>query len=122
MAITQLLVETLFLVLVAAILPRLPVFSPGRKIRFRSRDAALGALLGLLVTLTILVVLQTPFDSPASNFFKEASVPQAHGRNIVNVILVDFRALDTFGEIIVVFTAAIAAVTLLGHRLRRGKQ
>ncbi|WKD50451.1 hydrogen gas-evolving membrane-bound hydrogenase subunit E [Microbulbifer spongiae] len=121
-AITQLLVETLFLVLVAAILPRLPVFSPGRKILFRPRDAALGGLLGLLVTLSILVVLQTPFDSPTSTFFKEAAVPQAHGRNIVNVILVDFRALDTFGEIIVVFTAAIAAVTLLGHRLRRGKQ
>ncbi|MFA0811662.1 hydrogen gas-evolving membrane-bound hydrogenase subunit E [Microbulbifer epialgicus] len=121
-AITQLLVETLYLVLIAAILPRLPVFSPGRKIRFRPRDAVLGCVLGLLVTLTILAVLQTPFVSPTSEFFEEASVPEGHGRNIVNVILVDFRALDTFGEIIVVFTAAVAAVTLLGHQLRRGAQ
>ncbi|GAA5443397.1 Na(+)/H(+) antiporter subunit A [Microbulbifer sp. NBRC 101763] len=121
-AITQLLVETLYLVLVAAILPRLPVFSPGRKIRFRPRDALLGGMVGLLVTLSILAVLQTPFDSPTSDFFEQAAVPEAHGRNIVNVILVDFRALDTFGEIIVVFTAAVAAVTLLGHQLRRGPQ
>ncbi|WP_299579597.1 hydrogen gas-evolving membrane-bound hydrogenase subunit E [uncultured Microbulbifer sp.] len=121
-AITQLLVETLYLVLVAAILPRLPVFNPGRKVLFRPRDATLGAVLGLLITLSLLAVLQTPLVSPTSEFFVEAAVPEGHGRNIVNVILVDFRALDTFGEIIVVFTAAIAAVTLLGHQLRRGKQ
>ncbi|WP_444903140.1 hydrogen gas-evolving membrane-bound hydrogenase subunit E [Microbulbifer sp. CnH-101-E] len=121
-AITQLLVETLYLVLVAAILPRLPVFNPGRKVLFRPRDATLGAVLGLLVTFSLLAVLQTPLESPTTEFFEKASVPEAHGRNIVNVILVDFRALDTFGEIIVVFTAAVAAVTLLGHQLRRGKQ
>ncbi|MCO1335431.1 DUF4040 domain-containing protein [Microbulbifer sp. OS29] len=121
-AITQILVETLYLVLIAAILPRLPVFSRSKKVRFRPRDAVLGGIVGLLITVSILVVLQTPFESPVSEFYKEAAVPEAHGRNIVNVILVDFRALDTFGEIIVVFTAAIAAVTLLGHQLRRGKQ
>ncbi|WP_445361127.1 hydrogen gas-evolving membrane-bound hydrogenase subunit E [Microbulbifer sp. EKSA005] len=121
-AITQILVETLYLVLIAAILPRLPVFTPGKKEGFRPRDALLGATVGLLFTISILVVLQTPFESPVSEFYKEAAVPEAHGRNIVNVILVDFRALDTFGEIIVVFTAAVAAVTLLGHHLRRGKQ
>ncbi|WP_444928474.1 hydrogen gas-evolving membrane-bound hydrogenase subunit E [Microbulbifer sp. SSSA002] len=121
-AITQILVETLYLVLIAAILPRLPVFSPDKKVGFRPRDALLGSAVGILFTLSILVVLQTPFESPVSEYYKAAAVPEAHGRNIVNVILVDFRALDTFGEIIVVFTAAIAAVILLGHHLKRGKQ
>ena len=48
-----------------------------------------------------------------------SSVSQAFGRNIVNVILVDFRALDTFGEIVVVAVAAVAAYALLhGARSR----
>ncbi|MEM8760025.1 MAG: hydrogen gas-evolving membrane-bound hydrogenase subunit E, partial [Pseudomonadota bacterium] len=41
------------------------------------------------------------------------SVPEAFGRNVVNVILVDFRALDTFGEIVVVAIAAVAALALI---------
>ena len=53
-------------------------------------------------------------------FFEQSSVPLAHGRNIVNVILVDFRALDTFGEIAVVAVAALGAYALLkgGRRPR----
>jgi multicomponent Na+:H+ antiporter subunit A len=47
-------------------------------------------------------------------------VPEAHGRNIVNVILVDFRALDTLGEIIVVAVAALGAFALIKLRARRG--
>jgi multicomponent Na+:H+ antiporter subunit A len=45
---------------------------------------------------------------------------QAHGRNIVNVILVDFRALDTLGEITVLTTAAIGVLALL--RLAAGEE
>jgi multicomponent Na+:H+ antiporter subunit A len=40
-------------------------------------------------------------------------MPEAHGRNVVNVILVDFRALDTLGEITVLSTAAVGVWTLL---------
>jgi multicomponent Na+:H+ antiporter subunit A len=120
-AITQLLVETLFLVLVATTLHRLPVFSGVHIPRFRPLDALLATLVGALVTVSILAVMQTPFDATTSEYFERTAVPEAYGRNIVNVILVDFRALDTFGEIVVVFTAAIAAATLIGHRLRRKK-
>ncbi|WP_237067127.1 putative monovalent cation/H+ antiporter subunit A [Microbulbifer guangxiensis] len=120
-AITQLLVETLFLVLIATTLHRLPVFSGVHTPRFRPLDALLAITVGAGVTLSILAVMQTPFDATTSTFFETAAVPEAYGRNIVNVILVDFRALDTFGEILVVFTAAIAAATLIGHRLQRKK-
>jgi len=46
-------------------------------------------------------------------------VPIAHGRNIVNVILVDFRGLDTLGEIAVVLTAGIAVLALLRRQHKR---
>jgi multicomponent Na+:H+ antiporter subunit A len=61
-------------------------------------------------------------DSTAASptTFEIASWPEAFGRNIVNVILVDFRALDTFGEIAVVVIAALAAYALLrGTRYTR---
>ena len=44
------------------------------------------------------------------------SVPKAYGRNIVNVILVDFRAVDTLGEIFVLGVAALGVYTLLRVR------
>ena len=60
-----------------------------------------------------LAVLAVPMDRRLTDFFEAASWPEAYGRNIVNVILVDFRALDTFGEIAVVAVAALAAYALL---------
>ena len=71
------------------------------------------------MTLTMLAVLQAPLDRRLSDYFEVASWPEAFGRNIVNVILVDFRALDTFGEVAVVVIAALAAYALL--RTTKGK-
>ena len=69
--------------------------------------------MGTVVGLTLLAVLTTPIDRRLSDYFEIASWPEAFGRNIVNVILVDFRALDTFGEVAVVVVAALSAVALL---------
>ena len=55
-----------------------------------------------------------------SEFFSTYSYAIAHGRNIVNVILVDFRALDTLGEITVVLVAGLAALALI--RVRSSSQ
>ena len=60
--------------------------------------------------------LRTPIDLEIPRFFEENSYTEAYGRNIVNVILVDFRALDTLGEIAVVATAALAVIALLKVR------
>jgi multicomponent Na+:H+ antiporter subunit A len=111
-AITQLLVETLVVVLVAVALLRLPTLDSGGR-TWRPLDALLGIGVGTVVTLTLLAVLATPMDRRLTDFFELASWPEAFGRNIVNVILVDFRALDTFGEIAVVVIAALSAYALL---------
>jgi multicomponent Na+:H+ antiporter subunit A len=62
--------------------------------------------------------VQTPLDRSLTAFFEASSVAGAHGRNIVNVILVDFRSFDTLGEISVVVLAAWAGVNLI----RRAKE
>jgi multicomponent Na+:H+ antiporter subunit A len=56
---------------------------------------------------------------PISSYFTEHAVDMAHGRNIVNVILVDFRALDTLGEITVLSLAGIGVYALLKLRMHR---
>jgi len=111
-AITQLLVETLVVVLVAVALLRLPLLDRGGR-DHRPRDAVLAIGVGGVVTAILLAVLETPLDRRLTDYFEVTSWPEAFGRNIVNVILVDFRALDTFGEIAVVVIAALSAYALL---------
>jgi multicomponent Na+:H+ antiporter subunit A len=113
-ALTQLMVEILIVVFIAIALLRLPR-SP-KNVRPRRGDALLAGALGLGVTVVLLAVLGTDFDRSLTRVFEELSAPEAFGRNIVNVILVDFRALDTLGEIAVVVIAAVAAVAALTAR------
>jgi len=56
---------------------------------------------------------------PISTELVARSVPEAYGRNVVNVILVDFRALDTLGEIFVLGAAAVGVTALLGGAVRK---
>ena len=117
-AITQLLVETLLVVLIAVALLNLPSLPKQRGIRFG--HAVLSLAVGLLISVTLWGIFATPLDRSLTTYFEQTSWPEAFGRNIVNVILVDFRALDTFGEIAVVLTAAIGAIALLRDmRVRR---
>lgn len=111
-AITQLLVETLVVVLVAVAMLKLPQLKLEQEAR-RPWHAMLSLAVGALVTLVLVGVLQGDIDRRITDYFEIASWPDAYGRNIVNVILVDFRALDTFGEIAVVVVAALAAYALL---------
>jgi len=111
-AITQLLVETLVVVLVATALLRLPSLDVKARDN-RGLDAVLAGAVGISVTLVLLGVLEVPIDLRLTEYFEATSWPEAFGRNIVNVILVDFRALDTFGEIAVVVIAALSAYALL---------
>lgn len=60
-----------------------------------------------------------PFDARLSEFFGQASYAEAQGRNVVNVILVDFRALDTLGEIAVVAFATMCVWALLRRRVKK---
>lgn len=117
-AITQLLVETLVVVLVAVVMLRLPSLP---KAEFRLSHAILAGAMGVAVSLTLIAVVSSPLDLRLTAYFETTSWPEAFGRNIVNVILVDFRALDTFGEIAVVVIAALSAYALL-RTTRKGGQ
>jgi len=112
-AITQLLVELLVVVLLAVALLKMPHLDGGNRQVHRGFDAVLAVVVGGLVTVVLLLVVDGPFDRRLTEFFEAASWTQAFGRNIVNVILVDFRTLDTFGEIAVVIVAALGAYALL---------
>ena len=118
-AITQLLVEVLVVVLVSIVMLRLPYLPRRSKTRFRTGHAVIAGGTGLVTTFLLMSVMATDFDRRLTTFFEVTSYPEAHGRNIVNVILVDFRAMDTFGEIVVVAIAAIAAFALLRGAPRR---
>ena len=119
-AITQLLVETLVVVLFAAAALKLPQLTaePHRK---RWMDVLIAIGLGVVTTVILLKVTTGPIDRELTTFFETASWPEAFGQNIVNVILVDFRALDTFGEIAVVLIAAISIFALLKSKPEEDK-
>ncbi|MEL6977420.1 MAG: putative monovalent cation/H+ antiporter subunit A [Pseudomonadota bacterium] len=112
-AITQLLVETLVVVLVAVALLRLPLLENDPGPLKRPAAALVAIAMGVMASLLVIAATRGPLDLTLTAFFQEASWPQAFGRNIVNVILVDFRAIDTFGEIAVVVVAALGAFALL---------
>ncbi len=114
LAFTQFSVETIAIVLLVAVLARLPFreLDPRRRTE-RRRDAALAAAAGVIGTLILFAVLSVPFDTTIPDWMGQAAVPEAKGRNVVNVVLVDFRALDTLGEIAVLLIAALAAAVLL---------
>ena len=111
---TQFMVEILSVVILALVMTRLRLDRQDlRQFEDLVRDGGLALVCGLGVTALLFAVLQGTFDPRLSDFFNANSAPVAHGRNIVNVILVDFRGLDTLGEISVVMTAGIAILALI---------
>ncbi|WP_254537650.1 hydrogen gas-evolving membrane-bound hydrogenase subunit E [Halomarina litorea] len=127
LALTQLVIETLVLVIFLLVLDKLPAFYGDLDVREAIPDALVAAVVGITVTFTVLTTTTDRPDTIARFFVERAPVPDEHGHvlldyggggNVVNVILVDFRALDTMGEISVVAMAALAVLTLVGMRNR----
>jgi multicomponent Na+:H+ antiporter subunit A len=116
------MVETLTVVILVLVLMRVPLeVSAFRSVAGRLRDGVIAVAVGASISLVLLSVTQGPIDLRLSEYFIEKSVPVAHGHNIVNVILVDFRALDTLGEIFVVTVAGLSCLGLLRLALSRRK-
>ncbi|MFV0338792.1 MAG: putative monovalent cation/H+ antiporter subunit A [Chthoniobacterales bacterium] len=117
LAFTQFLVETLTLILFVLVLYHLPKSKALSSSKIRIRDAIICSLFGVAVTLMVLQAQVGPRNTTMRDYFMENSLT-AKGHNVVNVILVDFRALDTLGEITVLALAGIGVFALL--KLRRG--
>jgi multicomponent Na+:H+ antiporter subunit A len=119
LAITQLMAEALVVVLFMFVIYGLP---PIRRFSGRAtyrRDALLSIVFGLIVATLGWLAVGLQLDQPISTELAAMSYPEGKGRNVVNVILVDFRALDTFGEITVVASAALGIAALLASRIHR---
>ncbi|MEO0813718.1 MAG: hydrogen gas-evolving membrane-bound hydrogenase subunit E, partial [Myxococcota bacterium] len=114
LAFTQLMVETLSVVVLALVLTHLPVDGQDpRRLRRMIGDGVLALSIGAVTTLTLWAITSMPFDTRLSDYYSKNSYVEAHGKNIVNVILVDFRAVDTLGEIMVVMSTGVAVLALL---------
>jgi len=120
LAFTQLSVELVSTVLLLMGLALLPQHSPRESSANRKlRDASI-ALVGGAGIAWIAWVMLTRDHSSIAWYFLENSLPLGGGSNVVNVILVDFRGYDTFGEITVLAIAAIGVLALMeGMRTRR---
>ena len=117
LAFTQLMVEILSVVILALVMTRLNLDERDhRPFEDWARDGTLALVCGAGVSLLLMVVLSGTLDTRLSDFFIATSVPIAHGANIVNVILVDFRGFDTLGEISVLMAAGISIMVLLRSR------
>jgi multicomponent Na+:H+ antiporter subunit A len=120
LAMTQFSIETLSVILLVLVLYKLPRFVPvsgGHTAKaFDIISAVLG---GGLMTMLVLLVTALPAQSRLAPYFAENSYLLAHGHNVVNVILVDFRGFDTMGEITVLGIAAIGVFGLLKLRLEK---
>ncbi len=111
---TQFMIETLSVVILALVMTRLRLTpTDHRPVQEKAMDITISTACGLGFGLLLLKVTQAPFDDTLSRFFETHSLAIAHGRNIVNVIIVDFRGLDTLGEIAVVMIAGLAILALI---------
>ncbi len=117
---TQFMVETLSVVILALVMTRLRLSpSDHRPISARLLDGSLAIACGLGFALMLVASTAGPFDGSLSAFFGEYSKIIAHGANVVNVIIVDYRGVDTLGEIAVVMITGLSILALI--RIRVGQ-
>lgn len=112
LAMVQFSIETLVVILFVLALYKLPRFSRLSSTRTRIFHLIVAGIGGMMMTVLMLLVSSHPSSSLLSSFFVENSYIAAKGRNVVNVILVDFRGFDTLGEISVLAIAAIGVYAL----------
>lgn len=121
LAITQLLVETVTTVLLLLGLRWLPrrleeVYTPATLARTRvrrTRDLTIAVIAGLGMALLSYAIMSRPLPDTVSREFIERAYSEGGGTNVVNVILVDFRAFDTLGEITVLGIVALTIFAML---------
>ena len=119
---TQFSIETLTVILVALILVHLPQTGLGAKSRAaRTTSLFVSGTVGAVMTGLTLAILSVDLGREISEYYAQNSYIKAHGHNIVNVILVDFRGFDTWGEITVLTVAGLGVYSLLRRAEQRSE-
>jgi len=119
LALTQLLVETLTIVVFVLALRRLPQYFTDRPLtRQRYARVGLGVAVGLVTAGFLLVAGTARTAEPVSTRMPQQALDYGGGKNVVNVILVDTRVWDTLGEITVLVAAATGVASLVFIRAR----
>lgn len=122
LAMTQFTIDTLTTVLFVLVLYKLPPFLKLESTYVRYRDIAVATGFGLILALVTLKVLNEPVQRTISDYYGDNAYLLAKGKNVVNVILVDFRGIDTMFETVVLSIAAIGVYSLLKLRLNSSEK
>ena len=111
---TQLLVEVLTVLMIMLVLRKLPLeFSDGKNPK-RLRNAVIAAGSGVAASVAAFTLIGRRGRSDVAQYYIAEGPEVTGGANIVNVILVEFRALDTLGELVVLGMAGVAIMAVLG--------
>lgn len=122
LAMTQFAIDTLTVVLFVLVLFRLPSFLKFSNRKIQIRDAIIATIFGILISLITLQALVYPSEKEVSKFYADSAYTLAKGKNVVNVILVDFRGFDTLIETIVLSIAAIGVYSILKYKTKDGEK
>lgn len=113
LAMTQFSIDTLTVLLFMLILFKLPKNKTYSSKPIRIRDSILSLIFGSLIAILVLEVFEYPSSTEISTFYADNAYILAKGRNVVNIILVDYRASDTIVETAVLVIAAIGVFSLM---------
>jgi len=123
LAITQFLVETLTIVVFLLVLAHLPdEFAPAPAWAPRVVRIGIATAVGVSVAVFALSASGSRTQPSVGEEYVALSEPEAGGRNVVNVILVDFRGFDTLGEITVLAVAGAGVVNLVRAARRQQRR
>lgn len=122
LAMTQFAIDTLTVVLFVLVLFKLPSFLKLSNSKNKFRDSVVSIAFGLLIALITLQALLYPSNKEISKFYAENAYLLAKGKNVVNVILVDYRGIDTMIETIVLSIAAIGVLSILKYKTEDGER
>jgi multicomponent Na+:H+ antiporter subunit A len=113
LAMTQFSVETLTVLIYVLVFRHFRELGPLSPWLVRARDGVIATAIGIFIGGLLVSIATTETAPRLKEYFAEFGPTLGHGRNIVNIILVDFRAFDTLGEITVLATAALGVRGLL---------
>lgn len=122
LALTQFTIDTLTTVLFVLVLYKLPAFLKLASNRILIRDAIVALGFGTILSLITLKILYEPNTIETSNFYGNNAYLLAKGKNVVNIILVDFRGIDTLFETVVLAVAALGVYSLIRLRMKASEK